>query len=113
MRRIWRQNARASTPGGWRCGIWMKRSTSIRLLLAQHPVLFEPGLHLAPRVLGRLLAVARAIVGVEAMRCGWVYLELGRLLVGGQRRLEGFHGCDGNAGVGLAVEPEDRRLHVG
>src|SRR3954469_1232552 len=81
--------------------------------LAQHPVLPEPGLHLAPGILGRVLAVARAIVGVEAVRCGGIDLELGSLLVFGQRRLEGFHRCDGNAGVGLAIEAEDGRLHLG
>jgi len=31
MRRVWRQNAQASTPGARRCGLWMTRSTSIRL----------------------------------------------------------------------------------
>src|SRR5947199_10202930 len=84
-----------------------------RRALAQHPVLFEPGLHLAPGVLGRVVAIARAIVGVETMRCGGIDLELGSLVVGRQRRLEGFHRCDGNAGVGLAVEAEDGRFHLG
>jgi hypothetical protein len=35
--------------------------------LAQHAVLLEPGLHLGPGILGRVLAIAGAVVGVETV----------------------------------------------
>src|ERR1700747_2870806 len=42
----------------------------------EHFVFLEPGDHLVPAVLGRVLAVAGAIVGVEAVRRGGVDLDL-------------------------------------
>src|SRR5262245_23346539 len=80
---------------------------------AQHVVSLEPGLHLIPGVLGGLLAVARATVGVEAMRGARIDLELSGLFVFLQRRLQRFDARDGNAGIGLAIEAEHRCLHLG
>src|SRR5215468_6560607 len=61
--------------------------TSNRGRSAQHAVFLQPGLHLVPAVFGRILAVAWAIVGVEAVRCTRIDLELRGFLAFGQRRL--------------------------
>src|SRR5215831_4258207 len=94
-------------------GIWVPgfaRTTAT--YSAQHFVFLEPGGHLVPAVLGGFLAVARAIVGVEAVRCARIDLELGGLA----GRLQcGLHRLDlryRNALVGLAVKAEHRRLHL-
>src|SRR3954471_10702875 len=50
--------------------------------LAQHFVLFDPGDRLLPAVLGRLLAVARPEVRVEAVRRAGIDLEFGGLFGG-------------------------------
>src|ERR1700753_4318078 len=55
---------------------------------AKHLVFLHPGLHPAPCILGRFLAITRAIVGVEAMRRARIDLELGGLLVSRQRGLQ-------------------------
>jgi len=58
-----RPQARYTTPAAL---FFFARPSACRL--AEHLIFLEPTLHLAPRILGRFLAIARAIVGVKAMR---------------------------------------------
>src|SRR5260370_7364933 len=62
---------------------------------AQHVVFLEPGLHLVPSILGGFLAVARAIIGVEAVRGARIDLELSGLFVFGHRPLHRFYATAG------------------
>src|SRR5581483_396445 len=82
-------------------------------VLAQYAVFLEPGLHLIPGVFRGFLAVAGAIIGVEAVRRAGIDLELGGLLVGRKRFFHLLHLRDRNAGVSPAVKAEYRRLHIG
>src|SRR6476660_9896980 len=59
--------------------------------LAQHLVFLEPIRHRAPGVLAGILAVARPIVGVKAVRSVWIDLEFRRLAGGLERRLHRLH----------------------
>src|SRR5262245_32012221 len=43
----------------------------------RHAVRLEPGEHALPAVLGRVLAEARTVVGVEAVRHAWKDMDLG------------------------------------
>src|ERR1700722_4338701 len=79
---------------------------------AEHPVLPEPGLHPAPRVLGGFLAIACAIIGMEAMRRAWIDLEFSGLPGRCQRRLQRLDRRNGNAGIRLAIQAQHRRLHI-
>src|SRR5262245_45158991 len=80
--------------------------------LGQHFVLFEPGDHLLPGVFGRVLAVAGAIIGMEAVRRAGVNLDLESLSRRLQRPLQRVDLAYRNALVCLAVEAEHRRFHV-
>src|SRR5258705_12448960 len=68
---------------------------------AQHVVLLEPGLHLAPCILGGFLAVAGAVIGVEAVRSARIDLELGGLLGFRESGLQRLHRRPGKSGVPL------------
>ena len=87
----------ASMPGSW----------------SGDPVLFEPGEHLGPAVLGRFGPVTRPVIGVEAVRGIWIDLDLagfsGRLA----RRRHLLDALDGDTLVGSAVKAEHRRLQLG
>src|SRR5271168_3467069 len=67
---------------------------------ADHFVLLEPGLHRVPAVFRRFLAVAGAVVGMEAVRGGRIDLELGGLARLGERFLQRFDRGNRNAGIG-------------
>src|SRR5260370_35531434 len=87
----------ASMPGSW----------------SGEAVLFEPGEHLGPAVLGRFGPVTRPVIGVEAVRGIWIDLDLagfsGRLA----RRRHLLDALDGDTLVGSAVKAEHRRLQLG
>src|SRR5262252_3396346 len=87
-------------------------SNALPLPLRQHAVLLEPGGHLVPAVVRCFLAVARPVIGMEAMRRARIDLEFGGLAGG----LEGgFHLLDlidWDALVLGAIEAEHRLLHV-
>ena len=66
----------------------------------------------APAILRGLLAVARPVVGVEAVRSVRVDDEL-HVLAGGVRRVaRGFDRGDRDAGVGAPIEAEQRRVQL-
>ncbi len=70
------------------------------------PVVFEPGEHPLPAVLGLLLAVRGAVIGIEPVRRVGVeddFRRLFRVLERGAHLLDGGHR---NAGVGSAVEAQ-------
>src|SRR5438067_7736538 len=79
---------------------------------AQHFVLLEPGDRLLPGVLGRLLAVARPEVRVEAVRRAGIDLEFGGLFSGLEFFLHLLDLLDLDAGVLGAVEAEHWRLYI-
>src|SRR4051812_8359760 len=54
-----------------------KDQSKVNATLAEHLVLLEPVDRHLPAVLGRLLAVARPVVGMEAVRRTGIDLELG------------------------------------
>ena len=70
---------------------------------AQDAVFPEPGLRLLPVIFRGVLAVAAAIVGMEAVRCFRIDLEFGRLPALLERRLELLDLDQGNAGIGTAT----------
>src|SRR5215813_670060 len=76
------------------------RSTRREWLSRQHAVFLEPGLQLLPRILGRLLAIARPIVGMEAMGGIRIDFEFGGLARRLQRGLHLLDLIDRNARVG-------------
>src|SRR3954464_9911165 len=80
---------------------------------AQDAILLEPGLRLLPGIFCGVLAVAAAVVGMEAVRRFRIDLEFGGLLVLLQGRLELLDLGDGNAGIGAAIDAEHRCLHLG
>src|SRR3546814_8630871 len=73
----------------------------------------EPGNGLLPAVLGRFLAIARAVVGEEGMRRAVIDDEFGFLAGVAQGCLHLMHAVDRNAMVRGAVAAEYRRLHRG
>src|SRR5260370_10814877 len=77
---------------------------------------FEPGEGFLPAVLRRLLAVARAVVGVEGVRRVRIGDDLrlgcGRRAGGFERGAHLFDGLHGNAGVGAAVETKYRTIKI-
>src|SRR5215472_16809143 len=79
---------------------------------AQNLIFFEPADHPVPAVLGRLFAIARAIVGDESVRRAGIGVEFGGLAAGLERGLHLMDLIDGDAGIGLAVEPEHRLLNL-
>src|SRR5262245_15798409 len=80
---------------------------------SQHLVLLEPVRRLRPRILGRVLAVARPIIGMETVRRARIDLELGSLARSRERRLHRLDLRDRDALVGFAIESEPGRLHLG
>src|SRR5260370_6875993 len=77
---------------------------------------FEPGEGFLPAVLRRLLAVARAVVGVEGVRRVRIGDDLrlgcGRRAGGFERGAHLFDRLHGNAGVGAAVETKYRTIKI-
>src|SRR5215216_4095617 len=84
---------------------------SVSAFLAEDFKFLEPGLHLIPGVFGGLLAVARAVIGMEAMRRARIDLELGGLAGCLQVRFHLLDLSNRNSLVRFAVEAEHRRLH--
>src|SRR5262245_23172072 len=78
----------------------------------RNAVLLEPSLQALPAVFGILLAVAGAVVGIEAVRGVGIQNDLGGLVGVLEGLTHFFHAVDGNAHVGGAVEAEDRGLQV-
>src|ERR1700735_3643165 len=79
---------------------------------AEPPVLPEPGLHPAPRIFGGFLAIACAIVGMEAVRCARIDFEFGGFPGSCQRCLQRLDRRNRNAGIRLAIQAQHRRLHI-
>src|SRR6267378_7863429 len=75
-------------------------------------VLLEPGEHALPAVVGRFLAVARAVVGVEGVRHAFVDMDhrLRVLAEGDERRAQALDRIERDALVGAAVESQHRRV---
>src|SRR5438132_12589503 len=73
-----------------------------------NPVVFEPGQHLRPALLGLLRPIARPIVGVEPVRRIRIDDELAGLVRRFARRLPLFDRVLRDALVGTAVERERR-----
>src|SRR5437588_12263449 len=71
-------------------------------------VLLEPGLQLGPAVLRLIRAVARAVVGVKAVRRVGIEHDFARVVRRLERRLHFFDARNRNARVGAAVEAENR-----
>src|SRR5436190_23951003 len=94
-------------------GIFLAIGAVIGVDGSEHLVLLEPVGHLGPALLGGFLAVARPIVGMEAVRRARIDLEVGGLAGSGERGLHGLNLRDRDAAVGFAVETEPRRLHLG
>src|SRR5258708_18686955 len=79
---------------------------------AQHFVLLEPADHLLPGVLGRFFAIARPVVGVEAMRRAGIDLEFGSLFSGLELLFHLLDLLDLDAGVLGAVETKHWCRHI-
>src|SRR5437660_10614067 len=80
---------------------------------AQHLVLLEPADHAIPGILGRLFAIARPIIGDETVRRAGIDVEFGGLATGFERRFHLMDLVDRNAGIGFAIEAEQRLLSCG
>ena len=65
-----------------------------------------------PAILGRLFAIACAIVGDKSVRGAGIGVEFGGLAVGLERGLHLMDLIDGDAGIGLAIELEHRLLNL-
>src|SRR5262249_30802367 len=78
--------------------------------LGENFVLFEPGDHLIPGILGRILAVAGAIIGMEAVRRARIDLDLEGLPSRLQRPLQRVDLTYRDALVRVAIEAEHRRF---
>src|SRR5258708_36955350 len=78
----------------------------------EHAVFLEPGGHLAPRVISRLLAIAWPVVGMEAVGRAWIDLEFGGLAGGLEGRFHLLDLIDRNALVLGTLEAEHRLLDV-
>src|SRR6185436_922331 len=90
------------------------RAPGAPLFPLRDAVLLEPGQHALPAVLGRLLAVARAVIGVERVRHAFVDMDLGLLVVaeGLQAGAQHFDALERNALVGAAVQAEHRAVDL-
>src|SRR5262245_45306172 len=82
----------------WLCGV------------LQHVIFLEPVDRLVPRGLGGILAITRAIVGMEAVRGARIDVKRGGFARGLEPALHLPDLVDRNASISLAVETEHRDL---
>src|SRR3954466_3417440 len=96
--------------------IWLTcsftRATRVRRPVSSDAVPVEPRKHPAPSVVGGLLAIRRAVVGVERVRRVRIGVDLARLPGRLERRAHAVHAFVRDARVRTAVQAQDGRANA-
>src|SRR5262252_6710796 len=107
--RAWTSSVTAGA-SGWRRAT---SNSSVARFTSAHAVVLEPSQHFRPPVCRGFGAIARAVIGVEAVRGVGVDLEFAGLARRLARRLTLLDRVLRDALVGAAVECEHRAFHIG